>query len=148
MLTFPFRIGDRVRLSTKHRRHKFKSAGQHRVAKFMPRFDSPFLITAVNEDKSTVTLDLPATSKRHPVFHNSQVLPFVENDASLFVSRKFSKPPPVTNESSNEEFLVRDIIDERRSGCGFKYLVRWVGYSEEENQWLPPKLLEETEALD
>ena len=148
MLTFPFRIGDRVRLSTKHRRHKFKSAGQHRVAKFMPRFDSPFLITAINENKSTVTLDLPATSKRHPVFHTSQILPFVENNASLFPSREFSKPPPVTDKSGNEEFLVRDIIDERHSGRGFKYLVRWVGYGEEENQWLPRKLLEDTKALD
>jgi hypothetical protein len=70
-LTFPFRIGDRVRLSTKHRRHEFKTAGQHWVARFMPRFDGPFLITTVNEDKSTVTLDLPATSKQHPVFHTS-----------------------------------------------------------------------------
>src|SRR5271168_5558279 len=48
-LTFPFRIGDRVRLSTKHRRHEFKAAGQHRVVKFMPRFDGPFLITSINE---------------------------------------------------------------------------------------------------
>ena len=62
--------------------------------------------TGVNKDKSTVTLDLPATNKRHPVFHTSQVFPFIENDASLFPSREFSKPPPITDEFSNKEFLV------------------------------------------
>jgi hypothetical protein len=114
----------------------------------MPRFDGPFLITAINKGKSTVTLDLPKTSKRHPVFHTSQVLPFIENNASLFPSREFSRPAPITDESGNEEFLVRDIIDERRSGRGFKYLVHWIGYGEEENQWLPRRLLEDTKALD
>ena len=119
-----------------------------RVAKFMPRFDGPFLITAVNEAKSTVTLDLPSTSKRHPVFHTSQILPFIENDPSLFPSREFSKPPPISDAFGNEEFLIRDIIDEQRSGRGFKYLVRWIGYGDKENRWLPRKELEDTEALD
>jgi hypothetical protein len=114
----------------------------------MPRFDGPFLIVAINEDNSTVTLDLPANSKHHPVFHTSQLLPFIENDPSLFPSHEFSKPPPVIDEDGKEEFLVRDIIDERRSGHGFKYLVCWIRYGEEENQWLPRKLLEDTEALD
>src|ERR1700678_2857870 len=89
-----------------------------RVAKFMPRFDGPFLITAVNEAKSTVTLDLPSTSKRHPVFHTSQILPFIENDPSLFPSREFSKPPPISDEFGNEEFLIWDIIDKRCSARG------------------------------
>ena len=72
-LTFPFRIGDRVQLSTKNQRIEFKSAGQRHVAKFVPRFNGPFLITGVNENKSTVTLDLPSTSKRHPVFHTVKI---------------------------------------------------------------------------
>jgi hypothetical protein len=117
-LTFPFKAGDRVRLSTKHRRHEFKATGQRRVAKFMPQFDSPFLIIAIDENNSTVTLDLPPTSKRHPIFHTSQLLPFVENDSSLFPSCEFSRPPPIIDEDGNEEFLVQDIIDERPSGRG------------------------------
>ena len=147
-LTFPFKVGDRVRLSTLHRRNEFKGSGQMRAAKFTPRFDGPFRVTATNEAKSTVTLDLPPHSKRHPVFHTSQVLPYKENDPALFPSREFAKPAPIFDDVGNEEFLVRDIIDERRSGRGFKYLVRWVGYGKEENRWLPRKLLEDTEALD
>lgn len=147
-LTFPFKVGDRVRLSTLHRRHEFKKAGELRVAKFMPRFDGPFKIIETNESMSTVKLELPPTSKTHPVFHTSLVLPFKENDAQLFPSRKFTTPQPIINEAGDHEYFVKDIIDERRSGRGFKYLVRWVGYGDEENRWLPRKELEDTEALD
>ena len=34
-----YNIGDRVMLSTLNRRRQYKSAGEHRVAKFMPHFD-------------------------------------------------------------------------------------------------------------
>ena len=37
---FPFRTGDRVLLSTKHRRHDYKSSDQYRATKFMPRAES------------------------------------------------------------------------------------------------------------
>lgn len=136
-----------MRLSTFHRRREFKNSAELRVAKFMPRFDGPFTIIATNEPKSTVTLDLP-NSKIYPVFHTSQVLPYRENDATLFPNREFSKPAPIKSDTGEEEYFVQDIIDEKRSGRGYKYLVRWIGYGEEENRWLPRKELEDTEALD
>ena len=147
-LTFPFRIGDHIHLSTLHRKHEFKNSGGLQVAKFMPHFNGPLSIVVVNESKSMVTLDLPPNSKRFPVFHTSEVLPYKENDLILFPSWEFTQPIPITDDTGNEEFLVHDIIDKLHSGHGFKYLVHWVGYSEEENHWLPRKLLEETEALD
>ena len=147
-LTFPFKVGDRVKLSTFHRRREFKASGEHRVAKFMPRFDGPYTILETNEATSSVKLELPPDAKVHPVFHTSLVLPYKENDSSLFPSREFSKPLPVIDKTGACEYFVRDIIDEKRSGRGFKYLVRWVGYGEEENRWLARKELEDTEALD
>lgn len=147
-LTFPFKISERVRLSTFNRRNEFKTSGELCVAKFMPRYDGPFQVVAVNKSKSMVTLDLPPNSKRHPVFHTSEVLPYIENDPILFPSCEFAKPCPILDDNGNEEYIIRDIIDERRSGRGFKYLVHWDGYGKEENRWLPRKLLEDTEALD
>jgi hypothetical protein len=32
--------------------------------------------------------------------------------------------------------------------CGKQYLVRWVGYDRDHDEWLSGKLLEDTEALD
>jgi hypothetical protein len=39
LLGFPFEVGQRVRLSTLHRRREYKSKNEKRVVKFMPRFD-------------------------------------------------------------------------------------------------------------
>jgi hypothetical protein len=36
-----FQEGDRVMLATKHRRREYIQKGDNRVAKFMPRYDSP-----------------------------------------------------------------------------------------------------------
>ena len=119
-LIFPFKVGDRIWLSTLNPRrefkNEFKNAGDHRVAKFMPRYDGPYTILAVNENKSTVKIDLPPNSKIFPVFHTSNILPYKENDKTLFPSRTFAKPPPILNEQGDEEYLMRDMIDERWMG--------------------------------
>jgi ''chromo'' (CHRromatin Organisation MOdifier) domain. len=47
-----------------------------------------------------------------------------------------------------EEYTIEKIIDERRHGRGFQYLVRWVGYGPEEDCWLPRQELEDCQALD
>jgi hypothetical protein len=112
-LTLSFKIGDCVRLLTLHRRHKFKGSGEHRVAKFMPRFDGPFKIIGMNKAMSTIKLKLPPNSKTHPVFHTSLVLPFKENDPNLFPRCKFAKPQPIINKTSDQEYFVKDIIDKR-----------------------------------
>jgi len=147
-LTFPFAIGGRVHLSTLNRRQEYKKAGEKRVAKFMPRFDGPYTIININEEDSTVTLDLPNSLNIVPTFHTKYIIPYVENDPSLFPGRKFSKPAPVIMEDGTEEYLVRDIIDEKRCGHGCRYLVRWVGYGPEEDRWLSGTDLKDTEALD
>jgi Chromo (CHRromatin Organisation MOdifier) domain len=147
-LTFPFRIGDRVRLSTFNRRREYKSSGDKRVAKFMPRFDGPYTILNTDPTHSTVTLDVPNSPNTFHVFHTSEILPFIENDPTLYPSREHAKPPPITTEHGDEEWYIRDIIDERRRGRGFQYLVRWLGYGPEFDRWLPGSELEDTEALD
>lgn len=84
---FPFKVGDRVVLSTLHRRRELRANDPNRVAKFMPRFDGPFTIKNTDEKHSTVTLDLPNLPNIFPVFHTSEIKPFIENDDSLFPSR-------------------------------------------------------------
>lgn len=148
LLTFPFKIGSRVRLSTLNRRQEFKKSGEKRVAKFMPRFDGPYLITDIDEKHSTVTLDLPNSPNIFPTFHTSMITPYVENDASLFPDREFAKPPAVDMEDGSVEYLIRNIIDERKWGNGHRYLVRWTGYGPEEDRWLSGSELTDTEALD
>ena len=144
---FPFKTGERVVLSTAHRRREYKSGEETRAAKFMPRFDGPYRITATDEKHSTVTLDLPDHSTLFPVFHTSEVKPFRENDDALFPTRALHPPDPVTIDG-HREYFVDKIVDERRRRNGTQYLVRWRGEGPEGDLWLAASELEDCEALD
>ena len=147
-LTFPFSVGGRVCLTTLHCHHEYQESGKKRVAKFMPQYDGPYTSIDINKEDSTITLDLPNLPNIFPTFHTSKVIPYVENDATLFPNREFSRPPVVTMEDNLEEYFICNIIDERRCGQGYCYLVRWVGYGAEENHWLKGAELKNTEVLN
>ena len=124
--TFPFKLGEHVALSTAHRQRAYKSGKEPRAAKFMPWFDGPYVITATDEKHSTVTLDLPNHSSLFPVFHTSEVKPFHENDDTLSPTHALHSPDPVSIDRT-QEFFMDKIVDERRWGKGYQYLVRWKG---------------------
>jgi len=119
---FPFEKGNRVILSTLHRRCEYKAKDEKWVTKFMPRYDSPYTITDAAPEISRVTLDLPDNWRTFPTFHTSQVLPFVENDATLFPSHELKCPPPIIIDSK-QEFFIDHILDEQKHGHGMQYLV-------------------------
>lgn len=144
---FPFKIGDRVVLSTLHRRREIKAGDPNRVAKFMPRFDGPFTIKNIDERHSTVTLDLPNLPNLFPIFHTSEVRPFLENDNSLFPSRALIPRDPITIDG-HQEFFIDKIVDERRRRKKTLYKVRWQGEGPEGDKWLPEDELADCEALD
>ena len=50
-----------------------------------------------------VTLDLPNLPNIFLTFHNSEVAPYIENDATLFSNQEFSRPLAVTMEDGSEE---------------------------------------------
>ena len=114
----------------------------------MPRYDGPYMIIDTDNKHSTVTVDLPNAPNIFPTYHSSVVLPYIENDATLFPGREFSKPDPITTEDGDKEYYVCDIIDECKQGHGYQYLVRWVGYGPEEDRWISGSELNDTEALD
>ena len=53
----------------------------------------------------------------------------------------------VTPDGQLEKFIER-IIDKKKVGCLWKYLVQWMGYGPEDDKWLSRKDLEDCEALD
>ena len=146
-LNFPFKIGDRVVLSTLHRRQEFKANDNNRVAKFMPRFDGPFKIKSTDEKHSTVTLDLPNLPNIFPVFHTSEIRHFTENDNNLFPSRSLTPPDPITIDG-HEEFFIDKIVDKKKRVKKTLYRVRWQGEGPEGDIWLPAEELTDCEALD
>ncbi|KAJ2936688.1 hypothetical protein H1R20_g395, partial [Candolleomyces eurysporus] len=83
-----FEVGEKVWLCTRHRRREYMAKGAKRVAKFMPRFDGPYLILDRNLDTSTYTLLLPEHSNTHPTFHVAWLKCFIENNAEKWLDRE------------------------------------------------------------
>jgi hypothetical protein len=144
----PYLVGDRVMLATLHRRREYKAGDRSRVAKFFPRWDGPFSVTAAFPETSSYSLHLPNSPNVFPTFHASLLKRFIENDPLLFPSRELGRPGPVMTEDGLEEYRIEKIVDERKRGRGYQYLVRWSGYSENDDLWVPQCELEDCEALD
>jgi hypothetical protein len=70
------------------------------------------------------------------------------NDVHLFPARELPRPGPVVTEDGQLENFIEKIIDERKVGRGKRYLVCWVGFGEEDNEWIAWRDLEDCEALD
>jgi hypothetical protein len=85
---------------------------------------------------SAYTLDLLNSPNIFLTFHASQLKCFTENDTILFPSCKHASPGPIMMSDGMEEYVIDKIIDEQHRGRGHQYLVCWVGYGPEEDQWL------------
>jgi hypothetical protein len=94
-----------------------------------------------------VTLDLPNSPHNFPVFHTSEIRPFLENNNDLFPSRALIPREPVTI-NGQQEFFIDKIVDQRKKGKKILYRVRWQGEGPEGDKWLPEEELADCEALE
>ncbi|KAJ1201269.1 hypothetical protein NDU88_005082 [Pleurodeles waltl] len=97
--------------------------------KFTPRYYGPFRILQLI-NPVTVRLHLPRTWRIHPVFHVSQLKPYVPDT----YSRQFPCPPPVLV-GDVPEYEVQEIRDSRIFHKHLQYLIHWKGYPLSECSW-------------
>ena len=142
-----YKIGDKIMLSTLNRRNEYKTKGKQRAAKFMPHYDGPYVIIDTHFLASTVMLDMPNTPNLFPTFHTAHIKPWHTNDDVKYPSRTLALPGPIEVEGS-PEYFVDAIIDHKKMGKGYRYLVRFVGYGPEHDRWIAGRDLEDNAALD
>ena len=94
------------------------------------------------------TLELLNSPNIFPTFHALQLKRFTENNTSLFPLHEHISPSPIMMSDGMEKYAIDRIIDKWHRGRGHQYLVCWVGYGPEEDQWLLRHELNNCEALD
>ena len=78
--------------------------------------------------------------KVHPVFHNSLLKPYVETTQ---YGPNFARPPPDIVAGEEGHYKIEKILASHptRNRKSTQYLVKWKGYPDSENSWLPAKEL-------
>ena len=112
--------------------------------KLAPRFVGPFPIDCLVNPVS-VKLSLPPSMHVHPVFHVSQIKPALESPHSPPDSAP--PPPPLVLGDGDLAWEINKVMDVRRYGRGFQYLVDWVGYRPEDRSWVPRSYFADDTAL-
>jgi hypothetical protein len=123
----PFKVGDQVLLAA--RKNQLPPGLS---SKLSAKYFGPFLIVAAVGTRA-FRLVLPETVNIHPVFHVSQLKPFVSSSSPVTVT----SPPPVYADKSGSIYEVETILAKKRVGKTWKYLVKWTGYDDSENTWEP-----------
>ena len=111
--------------------------------KLSPRFIGPFPVESIISPV-TVRLTLPSHFRIHPVFHVSQVKPVA---TCSHTTPEPTPPEPVTLSDGDQAWIINKVLDVRRYGRGFQYLIDWLGYPPEARSWVPRGYFADNSAL-
>ena len=122
--------GDRVYLRRKNIKTKRPSRKLDHVKL------GPFKILKKYDNGVTYKLELPKTMRIHPNFHVSLLEP-TDNPISA------QEPIELDEETQEPLYEVETILDHKKIRGTIRYLVKWKGYSNEENTWEPKESFNE-----
>ncbi|QRW17965.1 Retrotransposable element Tf2 protein [Rhizoctonia solani] len=132
-VTPEYSIGEKVWLDRKNVELRTNSN------KLDPKRLGPFKVME-KVSSHTYCLKLPETLKIHNIFYVGLLSKTHESPSQPFPEQ----PPPETIEGE-KEFEVEQIIDLKRQKGKWWYLIKWKGYSPEDNSWEPEELLEHSQ---
>ena len=118
----------------------------HPKAKLAPKRHGPFKVLSSTAVNSRLALPPQWHTRIHPVFHHSLLMPYTETTAH---GPNFPQPPPEIVENEEGHYELEAILNSRlsRNKKGLSYLVKWKGYPDSENTWLPASELRHAQEL-
>jgi len=121
-----YKVEDMVLLST--RDLKWQMIGR-RMDKLTERFVGPYKVKGIISSNA-IELDLPSSVRIHPVVNVSRIHRYRDQ----VKGQKVTPPPPVEIQGEME-YEVEKILSKRKRYGKVEYLVRWKGYTAEEDTW-------------
>jgi len=133
-----YRVGDIVLLNTKDLKWQMKG---RRSEKLTERFVGPYKVKGI-VSSNAIELELPKSIRIHPVVNMSRVQLYKPQ-----VEGQKKTPPKLVIIEGEKEFKVEKIINKRTVRGKEKFLVRWKGYTAEEDTWESRENLENAKEL-
>jgi len=112
-----------------------------RSEKLTERFMGPYKVKGI-VSSNAIELELPKSIRIHPVVNISRVQLYKPQ-----VEGQKKTPPKLVIIEGEEEFEVEKIINKRTVRGKEKFLVRWKGYTAEEDTWENKENLENAKEL-
>jgi len=133
-----YRVGDLVLLSTKDLKWQMK---RRRLEKLTERFVGPYKVKGTISS-NVIELELSKSIRIHPVVNVSRVRLF-----KLQVEGQKKILPKLVIIEGEKEFEMEKILNKRTVKGKEKFLVRWEGYTAEEDTWENRENLENAKEL-
>lgn len=127
-----YKEGDLVMIRTSSFRDHFSRARPSE--KLRSKWIGPFKIIKL-VGKNAVRLELPTTMRIHPVVNVSHTKPYFDQPEDL--SSTIERPPPPVIGPLGPAYEIDRVIQHRRRGRGYQFLVDWKGYPTYEASWEP-----------
>ena len=121
-----YRIGNKVLISTKV---FLMELMKRTTKKLTEKFIGPYVVKKIVSENA-VELELLVLLRIHPVVNVRRIVKYREQ-----VEGQKKIPPPPVKVAGEKEYEVEEILDRQERRGKTKYLVKWKGYTVEENTW-------------
>ena len=121
-----YRVGNKVLISTKDFSMELMKKA---TKKLTEKFIGPYVVRKIVLE-NTVELELSALLRIHPVVNVRRIVKYKEQ-----VEGQKKIPPSSIEVAGEKEYEVEEILDRQERRGKMRYLVKWKGYTAEENTW-------------